>query len=39
MEQSKISKLLNDSTESKFLTTEWIEVNDYQVVNILPTKR
>ena len=28
MEHSKISKLLNDSTVSKFLTRKWIEVND-----------
>ena len=28
MEHSKISKLLNDSTMSKFLTRKWIEVND-----------
>ena len=28
MEHYKISKLLNDSTESKFVTKEWIEVND-----------
>ena len=28
MEKYKISKLLNDSTVSKFLTRKWIEVND-----------
>ena len=28
MEQHKISKFLNDSTVSKFVTKEWIEVND-----------
>ena len=28
MEHYKISKLLNDSTVSKFLTKKWIEVND-----------
>ena len=28
MEQYKISKLLNDSTVSKFVTKKWIEVND-----------
>ena len=28
MEHCKISKLLNDSTVSKFVTKEWVEVND-----------
>ena len=28
MELYKISKLLNDSTVSKFLTKKWVEVND-----------
>ena len=28
MEHYKISKLLNNSTESKFVTRKWIEVND-----------
>ena len=28
MEHYKISKLLNDSTVSKFVTKKWIEVND-----------
>ena len=28
MEHYKISKLLNDSTVSKFMTEKWIEVND-----------
>ena len=28
MEHCKISKLLNDSTASKFVTKKWIEVND-----------
>ena len=28
MEHYKISKLLNDSTVSKFLTKRWIDVND-----------
>ena len=28
MEHYKISKLLNDSTVSKFMTRKWIEVND-----------
>ena len=28
MEHYKISKPLNDSTISKFVTTNWIEVND-----------
>ena len=28
MENYKISKLLNDSTVSKFVTKTWIEVND-----------
>ena len=28
MEQHKISKLLNNSTVSKFVTRKWIEVND-----------
>ena len=28
MEHYKISKLLNDSTVSKFLTKKWVEVND-----------
>ena len=30
MENDKISKLLNDSTVSKFVTRKWIEVNDLQ---------
>ena len=37
MENCKISKLLNDSTVSKFLTKKQVEVID-QVVNILLTK-
>ena len=28
MEHYKISKLLNDSTVSKFMTKKWIEVNN-----------
>ena len=28
MERYKISKLLNDSTVSKFVTKKWVEVND-----------
>ena len=28
MEHYKISKLLNDSTVSKFVTKKWVEVND-----------
>ena len=28
MEHYKMSKLLNDSTVSKFVTKKWIEVND-----------
>ena len=28
MEHCKISKILNDSTVSKFVTAKWIEVND-----------
>ena len=28
MQHYKISKLLNDSTVSKFMTKKWIEVND-----------
>ena len=28
MEHYKISKLLNDSTVSKFVTKKWIELND-----------
>ena len=28
IEQYKISKLLNDSTVSKFVTKKWVEVND-----------
>ena len=28
MEYYKISKLLNNSTVSKFITKEWIEIND-----------
>ena len=28
MERYKISKLLNDSTVSKFVTRKWIAVND-----------
>ena len=38
MEHYKISKWLNDSTVSKFVTKIWVEVNGYQVVNILSTK-
>ena len=33
-----ISKLLNDSTVSKFVTKKWIKVMIYQVVNILETR-
>ena len=28
MEPSEISKLLNDSTVSKFVTKKWIKIND-----------
>ena len=28
MEHSTVSKLLNDSTASKFVTKKWIKVND-----------
>ena len=28
MEHYKVSKLLNDSTVLKFVTTKWIELND-----------
>ena len=28
MKHYKISKLLNDLTESKFVTKKWVEVND-----------
>ena len=28
MKHYKVSKLLNDSTVSKFVTTKWVEVND-----------
>ena len=28
MEHYKISKLLNNSTVSKFVTKKWVEVND-----------
>ena len=28
MEHYKVSKLLNDSTVSKFLAKKWVEVND-----------
>ena len=28
MEHHKISKLLNDSTVSKFVTRKWVKVND-----------
>ena len=28
MEHYKISRLLNESTVSKFVTTKWVEVND-----------
>ena len=28
MDHNKISKLLNDSTVSKFVTRKWIEFND-----------
>ena len=38
MEHYKISKWLNDSTVSKFVTKICVEVNGYQVVNILSTK-
>ena len=31
MEHHKISKLLNDSTVSKFVTEKWIEVNNLSV--------
>ena len=31
MEHYKISKLFNDSTVSKFVTSKWIEVNDLSV--------
>ena len=34
----KISKLLDDSTVSKFVTKKWVEVMIYQVVNIISTK-
>ena len=33
-----IKLLLNDSSVSKFVTKEWIEVNNLQEVNILSTK-
>ena len=35
MEQYEISKLLNDSNVSKFVTKKRIEVNHLQMVNIL----
>ena len=38
MEHYKISKLLNDSSVTKFVAKKWIEVMIYQVVNILLTK-
>ena len=31
MEYSKISKPLNDSTVSKFVTKKWVEVNDLSI--------
>ena len=31
MDHYKISKLFNDSTVSKFVTSKWIEVNDLSV--------
>ena len=31
MEHYKISKLLNDSTLSKFVTKKWVEVNDLSI--------
>ena len=34
MEPYEISRLLNDSNLSKFVTNKQMEVNDYQVVNI-----
>ena len=37
-EHHKTSKLQNDATVSKSVTTKWIKVNDYQVDNILLTK-
>ena len=38
MEHFNISKLLNDSTVSKFATKKWVKEMIYQVVNILLTK-
>ena len=38
MEHHKISKFLNDSEVSKFLTRKLAEVNIYHAVNILSTK-
>ena len=39
MENYKISKLLNDSTVSKFVAKKWIEVNDlYQCIYIMHFK-
>ena len=38
MEHYKISKLLNDSSISKFMTKNVSKLMNYQVVNILLTK-
>ena len=38
VEDSEISKLLNDSTVSKFVTKNRSKWMIYQAVNILPTK-
>ena len=34
MERYKISKLLNDSSASKFVMQRWIEVNDFIKLSI-----
>ena len=39
MEHYKISKTLNNSTVSKFITKKWIEVNYLSSGNILVTKK
>ena len=38
MEHHRLSKLIKQSTASKIVTKEWIEVN-HQVVDILPNKK
>ena len=39
MEHYKISKLIANSIAPKSVRKKWIEVNNYQVVNIVLTKK